>query len=119
MAPEVGIDPKLIDAELVTLAVMQGLSGLSPRPGGRGTHAFTCGTCFPYLPQQPGFSKRVRPSAMAAGGAALLAGAFSLSCAARDRVASPTRLAWFHQLRRSWRMRCNDGGPWTLAGELR
>ena len=46
------------------------------------------------------------------------AGAFSLSCAAGDRVASPTRLGWFHQLRCSWRMRRNDGGPWTLAGEL-
>lgn len=32
--------------------------------------------------------------------------------------ASPTRLARFHQLRCPWRMRCNDGGPWTLAGEL-
>jgi hypothetical protein len=33
-------------------------------------------------------------------------------------VVSPARLAWFHQLRCAWRMRRNDGGPWTLAGEL-
>ena len=36
----------------------------------------------------------------------------------RARAARPTRLAWFHQLRCSRRMRRNDGGLWTLAGEL-
>jgi len=51
--------------------------------------------------------------------ASLLTGGF-LPFPARptDRAASPTRLAWFHQLRCAWRMGRNDGGPWTLAGEL-
>jgi hypothetical protein len=43
--PEVGIDPKLSDAELLTLAVMQALLGLPPRPAGCGTPVLTCGTC--------------------------------------------------------------------------
>ena len=48
MAPEVGIDPKLSDAELVTLAVMQGLSGFtSEDPVAAVRMRFTCGTCFP------------------------------------------------------------------------
>jgi hypothetical protein len=115
----VGIDPKLSDAELVTLAVMQGLSGFtSEDPVAAVRMRFTCGTC-----SLPAAAARLQqapaPVRDGRGRLSLLAGAFSLSCAAGDRAASPTRLAWFHQLRRSRRMRRNDGGPWTLAGELR
>jgi hypothetical protein len=51
--PDVGIDPKLSDAELVTLAVMQALLGSPPRPGGCGTPALTCGTCSLTCPSSP------------------------------------------------------------------
>jgi hypothetical protein len=70
----VGIDPELSDAELVTLAVMQALSGVTSEARWLRYARVHLRHLFPYLPQQPGFSKRLRPSAMAAGGAALLAG---------------------------------------------
>ena len=43
--PVTGIDPKLTDAELVTLAVLQALLGFTSEARGRGTPARTCGTC--------------------------------------------------------------------------
>src|SRR5450631_1871801 len=51
--PEIGIGPRLSDAELVTLAVMQALLGFS-------SEARWLRHLFPYLPQQPGYNKRLR-----------------------------------------------------------
>ena len=61
--PEVGIDPKLSDAELVTLAVMQALLGYTSEARWlRYAHAHLR-HLFPYLPQQPGYNKRLRAAA--------------------------------------------------------
>jgi hypothetical protein len=49
--PAVGIAPKLSDAELVTLAVMQALLGFSSEPAGCAMPAGTCATCS--LPARP------------------------------------------------------------------
>ena len=58
--PRVGIAPKLSDAELVTLAVMQALLGfVSETRWLRFAHA-RLGHLFPYLPQQSGYNKRLR-----------------------------------------------------------
>jgi len=58
--PRVGIAPKITDAELITLAVMQALAG---RPSEarwlRYAHA-QLRHLFPYLPQQPAYNKRLR-----------------------------------------------------------
>jgi hypothetical protein len=61
--PRVGIAPKLSDAELVTLAVMQALLGFTSearwlRHAGRHLRHL-----FPYLPKQPGYNKRLRAAA--------------------------------------------------------
>ncbi len=61
--PRVGIAPKLSDAELVTLAVMQALLGFTSearwlRHVGRHLRHL-----FPYLPKQPGYNKRLRAAA--------------------------------------------------------
>ena len=58
--PEVGIEPTLSDAELVTLAVMSALLGFtSERRWLR--HANAHLRClFPYLPLQSGYNKRLR-----------------------------------------------------------
>jgi hypothetical protein len=58
--PRVGIVPKITDAELVTLSVMQALLGHSSerawlRFAGKHLRAM-----FPGLPQQPGYNKRLR-----------------------------------------------------------
>jgi hypothetical protein len=58
--PRIGIAPKLADAEMLTLAVMQALLGFTSearwlRFAGRNLRAL-----FPYLPQQPGYNKRLR-----------------------------------------------------------
>jgi hypothetical protein len=58
--PAVGIAPKLSDAELVTLAVMQALLGFTSearwlRHAGRHLRHL-----FPYLPGQSGYNKRLR-----------------------------------------------------------
>ncbi len=61
--PEVGIDPELSDAELVTLAVMQALCGFTSEARWlRHAHAHLR-HLFPYLPQQPGYNKRLRAAA--------------------------------------------------------
>jgi hypothetical protein len=61
--PAVGIAPKLTDAELVTLAVLQALLGFcSEARWLRYAHAHL-GQLFPYLPQQPGYNKRLRAAA--------------------------------------------------------
>jgi hypothetical protein len=58
--PAVGIAPKLTDAELVTLAVMQALLGyVSEARWLRYAHAHLH-DLFPYLPRQSGYNKRLR-----------------------------------------------------------
>ncbi|MFJ9447567.1 IS982 family transposase [Kitasatospora sp. NPDC101235] len=61
--PEIGIAPRLSDAELVTLAVMQALLGFtSERRWVR--HARThLRHLFPYLPGQSGYNRRLRKAA--------------------------------------------------------
>ena len=66
--PKVGIAPKLSDAELLTLAVMQVLLGHANETGWlryAGTHL---SHLFPYLPGQAGYNKRLRKSADAVAG---------------------------------------------------
>lgn len=58
--PAVGIAPRLTDAELVTLAVIQALSGSPPNPASSATRRPTCGPWFPYLPNRAGYNKRLR-----------------------------------------------------------
>jgi Transposase DDE domain len=61
--PRVGIAPRLADAELVTLAVMQALLGYTSESRWlRHAHAHL-GHLFPYLPRQPGYNKRLRAAA--------------------------------------------------------
>jgi Transposase DDE domain len=58
--PKVGIRPRITDAELVTLAVMQALLGRTSEARWlRYAHA-QLRHLFPYLPQQPGYNKRLR-----------------------------------------------------------
>jgi hypothetical protein len=58
--PKVGIAPKISDAELVTLSVMQALLGHTSELGWlRFAHKHLRGM-FPDLPQQPGYNKRLR-----------------------------------------------------------
>ncbi len=61
--PEVGIDPKLTDAELVTLAVMQALLGFASEARWLRHARAELRHLFPYLPQQPGYNKRLRAAA--------------------------------------------------------
>jgi hypothetical protein len=58
--PAIGICPRITDAELVTLAVMQALLGfVSEARWLRYAHAHL-GHLFRYLPGQPGYNKRLR-----------------------------------------------------------
>ena len=58
--PTVGIAPKLSDAELVTLAVIQALLGFTSEARFiRHAHAHLR-PWFPYLPDRPGYNKRLR-----------------------------------------------------------
>jgi len=58
--PKIGITPKISDAELITLAVMQALLGhTSEARWLRYTRAHLH-HLFRYLPQQPGYNKRLR-----------------------------------------------------------
>jgi hypothetical protein len=59
--PDVGIGPKLTDAELVTLAVMQALLGFVSEARWLRHARAHLGHLFPYLPQQPGYNKRLPP----------------------------------------------------------
>src|SRR6266581_4749666 len=61
--PDVGIDPKLSDAELVTLAVMQALLGFASEARWLRHARAHLRHLFPYLPQQPGYNKRLRAAA--------------------------------------------------------
>jgi DDE family transposase len=61
--PAVGIPPRLSDAELVTLAVLRALLGFTSEARWlRHAHAHLR-HLFPYLPQQPGYDKRLRQAA--------------------------------------------------------
>lgn len=58
--PRVGIAPKLADAELVTLCVMQALLGFTSEARWLRYARAHLRPLFPYLPQQPGYNKRLR-----------------------------------------------------------
>jgi hypothetical protein len=61
--PETGPQPRLADAELVTLAVMQALLGYASEARWiRHAHAHL-GHLFRYLPGQPGYNRRLRAAA--------------------------------------------------------
>src|SRR6266508_507356 len=61
--PAVGIAPKLSDAELVTLAVMQALLGYPSEARWLRYARAHLRHLFPYLPKQPGYNKRLRAAA--------------------------------------------------------
>lgn len=58
--PRAGITPKLTDAELVTLAVMQALLGFTSEARWIRHARQHLGHLFNYLPHQPGYNKRLR-----------------------------------------------------------
>jgi hypothetical protein len=61
--PRVGIAPRLSDAELVTLAVLQALLGHTSESRWLRHARAHLGHLFPYLPRQPGYNKRLRAAA--------------------------------------------------------
>jgi hypothetical protein len=61
--PRVGIAPRLSDAELVTLAVMQALLGFTSESRWLRHARAHLGHLFPYVPGQPGYNKRLRAAA--------------------------------------------------------
>jgi Transposase DDE domain len=61
--PRVGIDPRLSDAELITLAVMQALLGFTSESRWLRHARAHLGHLFRYLPGQPGYNKRLRAAA--------------------------------------------------------
>jgi hypothetical protein len=60
LRPSVGIAPQLSDAELVTLAVLQALLGFTSEARWIRHARAHMRHLFPYLPQQPGYNKRLR-----------------------------------------------------------
>ena len=58
--PRVGIAPKLSDAELVTLCVLQALLGFTSEARWLRYARTHLRHLIPYLPQQPGYNKRLR-----------------------------------------------------------
>ena len=58
--PAAGICPRITDAELVTLAVMQALLGFVSEARWLRYARKQLGGLFPYLPGQPGYNKRLR-----------------------------------------------------------
>jgi len=61
--PAVGITPKLTDAELVCLAVLQALLGFCSEARWLRYADRHLRHLFPYLPKQPGYNKRLRAAA--------------------------------------------------------
>ncbi len=60
--PKIGIAPRLTDAELITLAVIQALLGFTSEARFI-RHAHThLRPWFPYVPERPGYNKRLRHS---------------------------------------------------------
>ena len=60
--PKVGIAPKLSDAELLTLAVLQVLQGYAEEARWLRHASSSLRHLFPYLPGQSGYNKRLRKS---------------------------------------------------------
>jgi hypothetical protein len=58
--PPVGIEPRLADAELVTLSMMQALLGFTSEARWLRYARAHLRSMFPYLPQQSGYNKRLR-----------------------------------------------------------
>jgi Transposase DDE domain len=58
--PKVGIAPMISDAEMVTLSVMQALLGFTSEARWLRFAREHLRHLFPYLPQQPGYNKRLR-----------------------------------------------------------
>jgi len=58
--PRVGIAPKLSDAELLTMAVLQGLLGFTSETRFLRYAGVHLGSLFPYVPHQSGYNKRLR-----------------------------------------------------------
>ncbi len=58
--PTVGISPKLSDAELITLAVLQALGGFVSETRWLRHARIHLRHLFPYLPRQSGYNKRLR-----------------------------------------------------------
>ena len=58
--PPVGTTPRISDAEVITLAVMQALLGYTSEARWLRYAGEHLGHLFPYLPQQPGYNKRLR-----------------------------------------------------------
>jgi hypothetical protein len=65
--PRTGIAPRLGDAELVTLAVLQALLGFTSEARWLRHARAAMGHLVPYLPQQPGYNKRLRALAATIG----------------------------------------------------
>jgi hypothetical protein len=61
--PKIGLQPRLSDAELVTLAVMQALLGFTSESRWLRHARARLGHLFPYLPGQPGYNRRLRAAA--------------------------------------------------------
>jgi hypothetical protein len=61
--PAVGTVPRLSDAELVTLAVMQALAGFTSEARWLRHARAHLVHLYPYLPRQPGYNKRLRAAA--------------------------------------------------------
>ncbi len=60
--PEIGIAPKLSDAELLTLAVLQALLGYTSEARFIRYAKTHLTDLFPYIPKRPGYNKRLRNS---------------------------------------------------------
>jgi hypothetical protein len=58
--PKTGIAPKITDAELITVAVLQSLLGHHREKHWIRAAGKAIGHLFPYLPKQPGYNKRLR-----------------------------------------------------------
>jgi hypothetical protein len=58
--PAIGIAPRISDPELVTLAVLQALLGFTSEARWLRFATEHLRPLFPYLPQQPGYNKRLR-----------------------------------------------------------
>jgi hypothetical protein len=61
--PAVGMTPKLSDAELITLAVMQALLGFTSETRWLRHVRKNLRSMFPYVPRQAGYNKRLRAAA--------------------------------------------------------
>lgn len=60
--PKVGIEPRLTDAELLCLAVLQALLGYSDEARFVRYARARLGGLFPYVPERPAYNKRLRRS---------------------------------------------------------